>query len=277
MPIRPQTSAGGHSCAAGLVWNLRSRRAWNGANPCLFVFPRGVLSSPLQEPIMQKRRFGPLSTEVSLIGQGTWLLDGGDHAAAASVLRQGIDLGMSHIDTAEMYGEAELVVAQAIEGRRDEVFLVSKVLPSNASRSGTIKACERSLARLGTDRLDCYLLHWRGQHPLEETIAAFEELQAGRQDRFVGRQQFRRGRPRGSARDRGRRGHRLQSGPLSSGRARHRARGHSLVRAQRRCGGRLQPVRPRSFSRPADRPAARCWRRLPARMGRAPARLLWRS
>ncbi len=126
---------------------------------------------------MQKHRFGPLSTEVSLIGQGTWLLDGGDHAAAASVLRQGIDMGMSHIDTAEMYGEAELVVAQAIEGRRDEVFLVSKVLPSNASRSGTIKACERSLARLGTDRLDCFLLHWRGQHPLEETIAAFDELQ----------------------------------------------------------------------------------------------------
>ncbi len=125
---------------------------------------------------MRHRRFGSLATDVSVIGQGTWLIDGADHAAAADVLRKGLDLGLSHIDTAEMYGEAELVVAEAIKGRRDEVFLVSKVLPSNASCAGTIKACERSLARLGTDRLDSYLLHWRGQYPLEETIDAFEEL-----------------------------------------------------------------------------------------------------
>jgi diketogulonate reductase-like aldo/keto reductase len=83
---------------------------------------------------------------------------------------------MTHIDTAEMYGDAELVVAEAIAGRRDQIFLVSKVLPSNASRRGTITACERSLARLKTDRLDCYLLHWRGAYPLAETVAAFEEL-----------------------------------------------------------------------------------------------------
>jgi diketogulonate reductase-like aldo/keto reductase len=83
---------------------------------------------------------------------------------------------MTHIDTAEMYGDAELVIAEAIAGRRDEIFLVSKVLPSNASRRGTITACERSLARLKTDRLDCYLLHWRGSYPLAETVAAFEEL-----------------------------------------------------------------------------------------------------
>jgi diketogulonate reductase-like aldo/keto reductase len=83
---------------------------------------------------------------------------------------------MSHIDTAEMYGDAELVIADAIAGRRDEVFLVSKVLPSNASRRGTITACERSLARLKTDRLDCYLLHWRGSYPLSETVKAFEQL-----------------------------------------------------------------------------------------------------
>ena len=83
---------------------------------------------------------------------------------------------MTHIDTAEMYGDAELVVAEAIGGRRDEIFLVSKVLPSNASRRGTITACERSLERLKTDRLDCYLLHWRGSYPLSETVAAFEEL-----------------------------------------------------------------------------------------------------
>jgi diketogulonate reductase-like aldo/keto reductase len=83
---------------------------------------------------------------------------------------------MTHIDTAEMYGDAEPVVAEAIAGRRDEVFLVSKVLPSNASRRGTITACDRSLARLKSDRLDCYLLHWRGQVPLAETVAAFDEL-----------------------------------------------------------------------------------------------------
>jgi diketogulonate reductase-like aldo/keto reductase len=83
---------------------------------------------------------------------------------------------MSHIDTAEMYGDAELVIADAIAGRRDEVFLVSKVLPSNASRRGTITACERSLQRLSTDRLDCYLLHWPGSYPLEDTVAAFDEL-----------------------------------------------------------------------------------------------------
>src|SRR4029077_8257384 len=100
--------------------------------------------------------------------------------SAVATLRRGIDLGMTHIDTAEMYGDAELVIADAIAGRRDEVFLVSKVLPSNASRKGTITACERSLARLKTDRLDCYLLHWRGSYPLSDTVAAFEELkQAG--------------------------------------------------------------------------------------------------
>jgi diketogulonate reductase-like aldo/keto reductase len=83
---------------------------------------------------------------------------------------------MTHIDTAEMYGDAEEIVGEAIAGRRDEVFLVSKVLPHNASRRGTVKACERSLARLRTDHLDCYLLHWRGEHPLDDTFAAFEQL-----------------------------------------------------------------------------------------------------
>jgi diketogulonate reductase-like aldo/keto reductase len=85
---------------------------------------------------------------------------------------------MNHIDTAEMYGsgEAEMIVGEAISGRRSETFLVSKVLPQNATRAGTLTACERSLARLGTDYLDCYLLHWRGPHPLEETVAAFEIL-----------------------------------------------------------------------------------------------------
>jgi diketogulonate reductase-like aldo/keto reductase len=125
---------------------------------------------------MERRRFGPTRREVAVIGQGTWHIDSGDRVTAIAALRRGLDLGMDHIDTAEMYGDAEEVIAEAIAGRRDEVFLVSKVLPQNASRSGTIAACERSLARLDTDRLDCYLLHWRGQYPLEETFAAFEQL-----------------------------------------------------------------------------------------------------
>ena len=125
---------------------------------------------------MRLQSFGNTGRQVSVIGQGTWYIDRGDRKSAVAALRRGIDLGMIHIDTAEMYGDAELVVAEAIAGRRDETFLVSKVLPGNASRRGTIAACERSLARLNTDRLDCYLLHWRGAYPLAETVAAFEEL-----------------------------------------------------------------------------------------------------
>jgi diketogulonate reductase-like aldo/keto reductase len=129
---------------------------------------------------MERRRFGPTQREVPVIGQGTWYNDNEDPAAAIDALRRGLDLGMTHIDTAEMYGSgaAEDIVAEAIAGRRDEVFLVSKVLPQNASRRGTIAACEGSLARLETDRLDCYLLHWRGEYPLEETFAAFEQLRS---------------------------------------------------------------------------------------------------
>ncbi|KYG25040.1 oxidoreductase [Bradyrhizobium sp. AT1] len=125
---------------------------------------------------MNTKSFGTTGTDVSVIGQGTWYLDHGDRKRAIAALQRGLDLGMTHIDTAEMYGDAELVIADAIAGRRDEVFLVSKVLPSNASRRGTITACERSLKRLNTDRLDCYLLHWRGSYPLDDTVAAFEEL-----------------------------------------------------------------------------------------------------
>jgi diketogulonate reductase-like aldo/keto reductase len=125
---------------------------------------------------MKSKPFGRTGTNVSVIGQGTWYLDHGDRKRAVAALQRGLDLGMSHIDTAEMYDDAELVIADAISGRRDDVFLVSKVLPSNASRRGTITACERSLRRLKTDRLDCYLLHWRGSYPLEDTVAAFEEL-----------------------------------------------------------------------------------------------------
>ncbi len=125
---------------------------------------------------MKQKKFGSTGHDVSVIGQGTWYLDRGDRKAAVTALRRGLDLGMTHIDTAEMYGDAELVIAEAIAGRRDETYLVSKVLPSNASRRGTIAACERSLTRLKTDRLDCYLLHWRGSFSLSETVDAFEQL-----------------------------------------------------------------------------------------------------
>ena len=122
----------------------------------------------------------PSGDTVPRLGQGTWGMGENprrrDEEIAA--LKLGIELGMTLIDTAEMYGNggAERVVADAIAGRRQEVFIVSKVLPENASRDGTIAACERSLHRLGTDRLDLYLLHWRGRYPLKETLAGFEAL-----------------------------------------------------------------------------------------------------
>jgi diketogulonate reductase-like aldo/keto reductase len=127
---------------------------------------------------MERRRFGPTKRDVPVIGQGTWYIDEADRASAIAALRHGMDLGMTHVDTAELYGsgDAEEIVGEAIAGRRRELFLVSKVLPENASRAGTRTACERSLARLRTDHLDCYLLHWRGPHPLAETIAGFEDL-----------------------------------------------------------------------------------------------------
>jgi diketogulonate reductase-like aldo/keto reductase len=124
--------------------------------------------------------FGSTQRHVARVGQGTWKIDASAAQTAAAALRRGLDLGLTHIDTAEMYGSgaSERIIAKAIEGRRDDVFLVSKVLPGNASKKSAIAACEKSLARLRTDRLDCYLLHWRGSVPLEETIAAFESLVA---------------------------------------------------------------------------------------------------
>ncbi len=123
----------------------------------------------------------PSGEAVPVLGQGTWYMGDEPRRRAEEIasLRLGLDLGMSLIDTAEMYGDgaSEKLVGEAIAGRRDEVFLVSKVLPGNASRNGTIAACERSLKRLGTDRIDLYLLHWRGRTPFAETIAAFEALQ----------------------------------------------------------------------------------------------------
>ncbi|MBW6422653.1 aldo/keto reductase [Rhizobium sp. XQZ8] len=122
----------------------------------------------------------PSGISVPALGLGTWNMGEDARKAAIEIesLKRGLDLGMTLIDTAEMYGEggAEKVTGQAIAGRRDEVFLVSKVYPWNAYRKGVIEACERSLGRLKTDRLDLYLLHWRGEHPLAETVAGFEEL-----------------------------------------------------------------------------------------------------
>jgi diketogulonate reductase-like aldo/keto reductase len=141
--------------------------------------------------IVKQKKFGNDGADVSVIGQGTWYLDRGDRKAAISALRHGIETGMTHIDTAEMYGEAEPVIADAIAGlSREKLFLVSKVLPSNASRRGTITACERSLKRLKTDHLDCYLLHWRGSYPFEETVAAFDELVAAGKIRSWGVSNF---------------------------------------------------------------------------------------
>ena len=127
---------------------------------------------------MDRRRFGNAGVDVAVVGQGTWNIEKDRRPTAVAALRRGLDLGLTHIDTAELYGAgaAERLVGEAIAGRRDQVFLVSKVQPENASRKGTIAACERSLTRLKTDRLDCYLLHWPGEHPLEETVAAFEQL-----------------------------------------------------------------------------------------------------
>jgi diketogulonate reductase-like aldo/keto reductase len=127
---------------------------------------------------MLQREFDSTTTQVSAVGQGTWNVKKNGLAA----LRLGIELDMTHIDTAEMYSGAEEIVADAIRGRRSEVFLVSKVVPSNASYKGTLRACDASLKRLETDYLDVYLLHWwSGSHPIAETMGAMEELvQAGK-------------------------------------------------------------------------------------------------
>ncbi|HMN71948.1 MAG TPA: aldo/keto reductase [Rhodoblastus sp.] len=131
--------------------------------------------------MLPKIRFAD-GAQVCALGQGTWEMAGSGARRADEIrsLREGLDRGLDLIDTAEMYGEgaAETLVGEAIAGRRDEAFLVSKVYPHNASRAGVVAACERSLKRLKTDRLDLYLLHWQGSHPIRETIAGFERLKA---------------------------------------------------------------------------------------------------
>ena len=125
---------------------------------------------------MQTRAFGTAS--VPVLGIGTWKMENDDRASAIAAIRRAVELGMSHVDTAELYGSGsvETLVGEALAGMRDRVFLVSKVLPRNASYAGTLRACEQSLTRLRTDYLDCYLLHWREDRPIRDTFLAFEKL-----------------------------------------------------------------------------------------------------
>jgi diketogulonate reductase-like aldo/keto reductase len=127
---------------------------------------------------MEKRLFGWSRYMVSMIGQGTWMMEKADRAQAIASIHAGIRHGLTHIDTAELYGkgEVEKIVGEALKGIRHKIFLVSKVQPSNCSYKNTLKACEGSLKRLKTDYLDSYLIHWRGDDPLEETFKALEEL-----------------------------------------------------------------------------------------------------
>ncbi|MGV9245237.1 aldo/keto reductase [Streptomyces sp. NPDC003710] len=132
----------------------------------------------------------PAGEEIAALGQGTWYLgeDPARREQEIAALRLGVDLGMTVVDTAEMYGDgaAEELVGEALRGRREEVFLVSKVLPGHADRKGTVAACEGSLRRLRTERLDLYLLHWRGRWPLEETLAGFTDLMEAEKIRYWG-------------------------------------------------------------------------------------------
>jgi diketogulonate reductase-like aldo/keto reductase len=140
---------------------------------------------------MRTKAFGATGEILPVLGQGTWNLER-DPKEAVDALRRGVALGLTHVDTAEMYGggRVEEIVGDALRGIRERVFLASKVLPSNASYDGTRLACERSLRRLRTDRLDLYLLHWAGSHPLEETIRAFESLRQEGKIRHYGVSNF---------------------------------------------------------------------------------------
>ena len=140
------------------------------------------------------RKFGWSDDKVPVIGQGTWMIDGDSvkESRAIETLRLGLEQGMSHIDTAEMYGNGhvEELVAEAIEGRRDKIFLVSKVLPYNASYEGTLKACKKSLKRLKTEWLDLYLLHWPSSYPIRETMRAMEKLVSDGLVKYIGVSNF---------------------------------------------------------------------------------------
>lgn len=144
--------------------------------------------------MMIKRNFGWTGVKVPVIGMGTWMIEGPQEVESRAIeaLRLGLDLGLTHIDTAEMYdnGRVEELVAEAIHDRREEVFLASKVLPSNASYKGTLRACRQSLKRLKTEWLDLYLLHWPGSYPIRETMRAMEKLVEDGMIRFIGVSNF---------------------------------------------------------------------------------------
>jgi diketogulonate reductase-like aldo/keto reductase len=141
---------------------------------------------------VQNRVFGKTGVEAPIIGLGTWNLENDDRAEAVRAIHAAIEAGMTHIDTAEMYGsgKVEELLKEALKGRRDKVFLATKVMPGHASYKGTLKACDQSLERLGTDRIDLYLIHWPGQYPLEDTIRAFEELKKAGKIRAYGVSNF---------------------------------------------------------------------------------------
>jgi len=139
------------------------------------------------------RKLGPLDAEVPVIGLGTWQMEDDDEADVVRAVHRAIELGATHVDTAEMYGSGrvEQILGKALAGKRDRVFLASKVLPRNAERDAVIRACERSLRRLDTDHLDLYVLHWRGSGvPLAETFGAFEALRASGKIRAWGVSNF---------------------------------------------------------------------------------------
>ena len=196
---------------------------------------------------MKYKAFGPAGVELPVIGQGTWNMpeSGARLKEAQRAIRRGIELGMTHIDTAEMYGagRVEELVGEAIRGiARERLFIATKVLPSNASYRGTLAAAERSLARLSCDYLDLYLLHWPGSHPLEADDARVRGARRTGQDAIRRRQQL-----RGRRDDRGgivfaRDGAGLQPSPLSPVRTRNRARGASG--GSQRAASRSSPTRP---------------------------------
>ena len=141
---------------------------------------------------MKPRRFGCTNEELPVVGLGTWQVEHDDPEEFARTIDVALECGLTHIDTAEMYGggRVEELLAPSLHGRRERFFVTSKVLPHNASYEGTLAACERSLHRLRTDHLDLYLLHWPGAHPLEETLRAFEELRTRGMIRHAGLSNF---------------------------------------------------------------------------------------
>ena len=181
----------------------------------------------------------PSGDKVAALGLGTWQMaeDRNKRADEIATIRLALDLGMTLLDTAEMYGEgrAEELIAEALPGRRDQAFIVSKVYPQNATRKGTIEACERSLKRLKTDRIDLYLLHWRGNAPLAETLEAFTALQKAGKIRHHGVSNLDRDRHEGTVGPARRQGLRHRSGDVQSGTSGHRVGSAAVVPGTEDC------------------------------------------